>query len=126
MNYIHNIKNFAEETKQALEKSGKTSKDILWIGCKNFSIPVDEFWKIADFSYDAGYGAQCINAGLVIMLNDRTWLFRKEYDGSEQWELASIPEKAIQTRNDAHSLLKDGTICYHSLMPANEVKDGTR
>lgn len=47
-----------------------------------------------NFDYDAGYGSQEL-FGVVYCKNSNNrpvWLTRKEYDGSEWWDINTIPE----------------------------------
>ena len=56
--------------------------DVVWIGGSDFEISREEFLKLADCPYDAGYGAPEVATDLVLVGND-FWLERQEYDGSE-------------------------------------------
>ena len=47
------------------------------------------FLKNLDFEYDSGFGNQVISG--FIWCDDGTWFERKEYDGSEKWELKEMP-----------------------------------
>lgn len=88
--------NLKEETIDKLHRCGKETSDIVWIGCKDFKIPADLFWKLADKSYDAGYGAPEVATDLIIV-GDNWWLERSEYDGSEWWEFKTIPMEPAKT-----------------------------
>lgn len=47
-----------------------------------------------DFDYDAGYGVQELY-GVIYCKdsnNNPVWLTREEYDGSEWWDINTIPE----------------------------------
>lgn len=79
------MKNFKEETLGVLKFNGKTIKDIKWIGNEKGYIPIDEFFKKANFEYDAGYGAQEVAADIIIV-GDEFIMTREEYDGSEWWK----------------------------------------
>lgn len=100
--------NLLEETIDALGYQGKDPSEVLWVGIKNFSTKQkaspewrkdikenswkwDEFYKIADFEYDEGFGIQEVKDGLVIVGKD-WWLERHEYDGSEWWEFKTLPK----------------------------------
>ncbi len=50
----------------------------------------DAFLKSINFTYDSGYGGQCIFG--YIWYDDGTWSERGEYDGSEWWVYKSCPE----------------------------------
>jgi hypothetical protein len=79
--------NLLEETEYALAYSGFDMKDVVFIGSIDgvYSCTVDEFKKLADIEYDSGYGLQEVVPDLIILLSDRSYLVRKEYDGSEWW-----------------------------------------
>lgn len=88
-----NVKNLLQETKEEFESSGLVSDDIVYIG----SLPIGEkpfyscTWKeyeiLADFEYNSGFGGQDIARDLVVIFNDGSVMDRREYDGSEWWEL---------------------------------------
>jgi hypothetical protein len=85
--------NFLEETLKALERAGKTTKDILWCGSEEFGYcSWDDLKPIMDFEYDSGYGSPVIPTDLLIVGED-FWLERREYDGSEWWAFVTKPEK---------------------------------
>lgn len=42
-----------------------------------------EHLDILNFNYDSGYGSQELYG--IVLFNDKTWLSREEYDGSEWW-----------------------------------------
>jgi hypothetical protein len=50
----------------------------------------DNFLKLLDFNYNAGFGGQKLFGN--IWYKDNTWSDRGEYDGSEWWQYQSIPE----------------------------------
>lgn len=79
--------NLLDETLDFLSDHNKKPKDVCWVGLKNRNIifPWYHFKKIADKSYNSGYGSQEVFYDLVIVGKD-WWLERFEYDGSEGWE----------------------------------------
>jgi hypothetical protein len=94
------MENLKEETIRILNRCKYTIDDVDYcyihsesyfhegkIYCKG-SLILD----LLDFKYDNGYGGQEI--GGFIVFKDKTWLERREYDGSEWWEYFSTPEKA--------------------------------
>ena len=85
--------NFKEETIRELEKHGYTVNDINWIGTSKTRLSIVNFFKIADFEYDDGYGAAEIPTNLKIV-GDNWWLERHDYDGAEWWEFKTMPSKA--------------------------------
>ena len=84
--------NLLRETIGKLINNKKKEKDVLWVGSKDNYITWNEFKKIADIEYDAGYGGQEVATDLLIVGKD-FWLERQEYDGSEWWEFKEIPCK---------------------------------
>jgi len=80
--------NFLEETKKAITQSRHTEHDIIYIGSSisEHQCTWDEFCKLSDFEYDAGYGAPEIPIDLIIVFNNNEQMVRREYDGSEWWE----------------------------------------
>lgn len=51
----------------------------------------ENFLQELDFDYDAGYGGQELY-GTIWFSASNKWMTRGEYDGSEWWEIHSIPE----------------------------------
>lgn len=90
--------NLLQETLSALRYIGKTHKDVLWIGCESFYFSWNVFEKLADTTYDSGYGAQEVASNLIVVGSD-FWLERSEYDGSEGWEFKQFPIKPYKRRN---------------------------
>lgn len=84
--------NLLKETNHVLKKNGKSLKDIKWVGCNEFIIPLENFVTCADSVYDNGYGSQKVATDLVIV-GDNWWMERYEYDGSEWWEYKELPQK---------------------------------
>lgn len=81
--------NLLNETKEVLERHGKTLKDIVWIGGMDFYTK-SNFKEILSIDYDNGFGAQEIAYDLLVVGND-FWLEREEYDGQEGWVHKSFP-----------------------------------
>ena len=84
--------NLLKETKRELKEHGKSLKDINWVGCDEFTIPLENFVACADEEYDDGYGAQEVATDIVVV-GENWWLERHEYDGSEWWEYKELPHK---------------------------------
>lgn len=97
--------NLKRETLAFLEEHGKTKDDILWVGCPEYTIPTELFWKLADKWYDDGYGSPEVADDLLIVGED-FWLERHEYDGSEWWEFKTMPKKPDQER-EVKKVIKD-------------------
>lgn len=49
-----------------------------------------KFLNDLDFEYDNGFGGQELHG--TVWFKDNTWAGRGEYDGSEWWELYSLPD----------------------------------
>ena len=91
--------NLLEETEYALKQYNKKPSDIDWIGSKDGKYAID--WKqfenlAASIDYNSDFGAQEIACDLVVVFKDGDWLSRYEYDGSEAWELQSLPKKVLK------------------------------
>lgn len=98
--------NLKSETLKEMEYYGKSVEDICWIGGKDFSIPTDLFFELADVEYDNGYGWAEVALDLVVVFNDDSALYRCEYDGSEWWKYISLKKPDVE-RNDIVRLAKD-------------------
>lgn len=74
--------NLLTETLHALD-----GREVAWVGSTDgeWSMTWEEFARIADSNYDAGFGAQHVARDLVVVFTDGSWLERGEYDGSEWW-----------------------------------------
>ena len=77
--------NLLNETIEELEKCGVGLFDVKAIQVNGRRISVKRFRELADREYDNGYGTQLVLPTLMVILNDGTWLERREYDGSEWW-----------------------------------------
>ena len=86
-----------KELIDAIKDSGHTTEDIeaMVIYYEPYGGPskrklfkeVDEIPD--DLQYDAGYGTQELFG--AVLFTDKTWLERREYDGSEWWEFLRPP-----------------------------------
>ncbi len=99
------MKNLLEETIKILEEYSKTPSDVLWVGDETVAFSWDYFASIADREYDSGFGGQEVLANLLVVGAD-WWLERFEYDGSEHWELKTMPIKPAKEYN-MPSVFKD-------------------
>ena len=93
--------NLLQETTQAIENSGHTVQDIVFIGSidSGYSCTWAEFVLLADIEYDSGYGMREVAYDLTIVFSDGSTMWRNEYDGSEWWEYSKpvkIPEEQKQ------------------------------
>lgn len=87
------LTNLLAETEERLVGSGKTPRDVIWVGVRDRSCSWDEFATLAStFSYNRAWGDQEVNPELVIVGNG-WWLARSEYDGSEWWSYFEPPTK---------------------------------
>lgn len=77
---------------------------MLWFGTEDKSINSDVFWKIADILYDNGFGGTEVNESLLVV-GDKWWMERHEYDGSEWWEYKEHPTQPIIETDDARKLI---------------------
>lgn len=81
--------NFKEEILECLKLHNKTVDEIQWIGCKDYRIPMDEFWKLANVDYNNNCLYRLIPYDLLIVGLD-WWMERNEYNGFEWWEFKEI------------------------------------
>lgn len=89
---MYSYVNLKNSTLNILNQHNKLPSDIKWVGCTNFKISIEEFWKLADREYDASYGSQEVAEDLIVV-GDSWWLERHEYDGSEWWEYKELPQE---------------------------------
>jgi hypothetical protein len=115
--------NLLTETREAIEESGHTPDDIVFIGSEasGHQCTWDEFCRLADVEYDAGYGASEVAMDLVVVFRDGAKLWRGEYDGSEWWEF-SRPFKRPTEAKPITRLTTVGTrhVGWRSLADLNE------
>lgn len=92
--------NLLKETIEDIKQSGHDQNDIIFIGSEfsGYSCTWDEFIKLADHEYDAGFGAQKVATDLVIVFNDGAKMWRREYDGSERWDYSSPFKMPMETK----------------------------
>ena len=109
------ISNLLDETLRVLSEHGRTMDDVLWIGCKDFRIPIERFLELADDIYYNIYGGVEVAADLMVV-GDGWWLSRWEYDGSEGWEYNEPPKMPEEVR-DVERLM------FHSADSLEEVND---
>lgn len=86
-------KNLWEETISVLKNYNLTWDDVdhIILDGDNVTISKENFEKVArETNYDSGWGAAEIRSDLIIR-GWNWWLERAEYDGSEWWELKTLP-----------------------------------
>lgn len=85
--------NLLGETEQELRKHGYEWGDVDFIGSADgeYSLTLEHFAQIANAEYDNSYGSAHVAEDLVVVFTDGSWLERREYDGSEWWELSRKP-----------------------------------
>lgn len=85
--------NLLEETLEALNLHGKSSKDVKWVCSDSSWTDWEGFAESAKTTdYDNGYGTQFIRPDLKLV-GKGFWFERAEYDGSEEWVLKEYPTK---------------------------------
>ena len=84
--------NLLQETLEAIALADMTPEDVVFIGSliSGHSCSWEEFTALADREYDAGYGRQEVAEDLTIVFRGGARLERREYDGSEWWELVRV------------------------------------
>ncbi len=81
------IVNLWEETIEVLKENGFKWENVYSIGTKEGFIPKEVFHQFAKkYNYDNGYGIEYVPLDLVIE-GKGFRLVRKEYDGSEWWNI---------------------------------------
>lgn len=103
--------NFLEETREAIESSGHSPKDIIFIGSEqtNHQCSWEEFKQLADQEYDNDFGGSEVAEDLIFVFSDGTKLWRGEYDGSEWWEYsAPFESPEDKPRKEIKQLINHG------------------
>ena len=97
--------NFLTETQTTLACAGQTEADILFIGSEESGHECSwpEFQTLANFDYDNGFGSHIVAEDLIIVCKNGCILRRREYDGSEWWEVLK-PFVAPKTKLVIHTL----------------------
>ena len=92
--------NFETATLDVLAYHNYNIEDIDWIGCREFCVDIQDFFKAASKSeYDPGYGRPEMPFDLIIMMKDGSWFERREYDGSEWWQYIDVLKEPQITFN---------------------------
>lgn len=86
--------NLLEETLHEMARAKLTHEKIVFIGSEDseYACTWEEFVKLANVEYDAGFGAQEVAEDLVIEFTDGTSMRRVECDGSEHWSVTTPPK----------------------------------
>lgn len=105
------VTNLRGETINAIAASGHHPDDIAFIGSRDsgHSCTWQEFFVLADFEYDNGFGSPEIATDLEVMFDDGSTMWRHEYDGSEAW-MYSPPFVAPAVRHQIRNLGGPGTM----------------
>lgn len=101
--------NLLNETIEDIKNSGHEIADIVFIGSESSGhiCTWDEFTKLANQEYDSGFGAQEVAIDIIIVFNDKTKMWRHEYDGSENWDY-STPFEEPKAKNKITRLFVNG------------------
>ena len=93
-------KNLLNELFEVLEHSNYNWKHVAWIGTNYGKVfDLNEFCRKArKTNYYNGFGAQEIRNDLVIVLCDGNWIERREYDGSEWFQLVKRPVPIVHVK----------------------------
>lgn len=99
--------NFLEETLEAIIESGHKESDVMFIGSKDgkYRLNLEEFKKVANFEYDMGFGTNYIPSDLIVYFNDKSYIVRGEYDGSEWWEYNTPLNYSVKDKSKSYSKL---------------------
>lgn len=94
------MRNLYEETKRVIEEEGFSLSDITFIGTARHRININSAIELMKKTeYDGGFGAQRVADNLIIIGNGFS-MKRREYDGSEWWELEKtftvLPSKEVE------------------------------
>lgn len=91
--------NLLKETIEAITESGHTPDDIVFIGSEQsgHECTWEQFQRLADVEYNAGYGAQKVASDLIIVFRDGQRMDRHEYDGSECWSVMAPFKRPAQS-----------------------------
>lgn len=109
------IINLAEETITALHRHSYNMYDIAWIGNRDYTVPINEFFDIAmHTNYNNGYGSSAIAEDLLIVMKDDSYFQRREYDGSEWWEYVPVVKKPSEQKHFNCKSFADIDIEYHA------------
>lgn len=100
-------RNLLKETAEVLGANGKAPSDVQFCAIDKIYFTWEDFEKLADFEYDAGFGGQEV-AGKLLIVGKSFWLERHEYDGSEWWEYKSLPKRPRKYKVPADLLRRYG------------------
>jgi hypothetical protein len=121
------MNNLLKETLEELEAKGKKESDVKWVGTSTHKTTWEDFKRIADVEYEAGYGAPKVAQDLLIV-GENWWLERSEYDGSEWWNYKELPKEPTEiielkalTVNQADDLGYDVTGGWENLLSINGI-----
>lgn len=110
--------NLHDETFKRLKAHGYGKDDIDWIGCREFYVDQDQFWKVSDTEYHEGFGCQEVAADLIIVMKDGSYFDRYEYDGAECWKYHPPLRKPIIMLENLEVLTEDQWLKTHDMTPS--------
>lgn len=73
-----------------LQSNGKTLSDIRWVGCKEFTIPIENFLRLAEQTNDYLYANIAVD---LLVVGENFWLERADEELREPWVFRSLPPK---------------------------------
>lgn len=108
------MRNLLSETLDVMSKLNLTTDDVVYVGSANGKVDIggwEGFERLADFSYDDGYGTAEVVTDLVLAFSNGVVLYRTEYDGAEWWDwLTTHRAMDCVTLNDAYLHVDDYSI----------------
>jgi hypothetical protein len=121
------MNNLLKETLEELEAKGKKESDVKWVGTSTHKTTWEDFKRIADVEYKAGYGVPVVAQDLLIV-GENWWLERGKYDGSEWWNYKELPKEPTEiielkalTVNQADDLGYDVSCGWENLLSINGI-----
>ena len=90
--------NLLEETLEAIEDSGHTIDDIIFIGSEEsgHSCSWEQFKVLADKEYGNGHGSSLVAVDLIIVFSDGQKIWRYVDEENEGWEYSTPFQKPSQ------------------------------
>ena len=121
------MSNLLKETLELLEINNKKENDVKWVGTSTYKTTWEDFKKNADVDYESGFGSSKVAEDLLVV-GEKWWLERGEYDGSEWWDYKEMPKEPTETIelkaltvNQADDLGYDVSCGWENLLSINGV-----